>query len=163
MCLQKLASDSSYAFLIIQSLSLLILTLSASSLLQENVDALINCVMKNIGFSHGKPVAAFTIYKCLLHWKSFEAEKTSVFDRLIQMIGSEIEVIGYHYSLNFSHPSWLSFQDVCSTSLTLRSFIKLHVLFYENQWAFRYMVIIYWNCTTFWYMKNNIKRGQAER
>uniref|UniRef100_A0A7N0SYH6 Uncharacterized protein n=1 Tax=Kalanchoe fedtschenkoi TaxID=63787 RepID=A0A7N0SYH6_KALFE len=57
----------------------------------ENVDSLINCVMKNIGFSHGRPVAAFTIYKCLLHWKSFEAEKTSVFDRLIQMIGSEIE------------------------------------------------------------------------
>ncbi|CAM8963239.1 unnamed protein product [Rhodiola kirilowii] len=57
----------------------------------ENVDALINCVMKNIGFSHGMPVAAFTIYKCLLHWKSFEAEKTSVFDRLIQMIGSQIE------------------------------------------------------------------------
>ncbi|PON37143.1 Myosin head [Parasponia andersonii] len=58
---------------------------------QENVDALINCVIKNIGFSQGKPIAAFTIYKCLLHWKSFEAERTSVFDRLIQMIGSEIE------------------------------------------------------------------------
>ncbi|XP_021806038.1 myosin-6-like [Prunus avium] len=57
----------------------------------ESVDALINCVLKNIGFSQGKPVAAFTIYKCLLHWKSFEAERTSVFDRLIQMIGSEIE------------------------------------------------------------------------
>ncbi|XP_061368583.1 myosin-6-like isoform X2 [Gastrolobium bilobum] len=57
----------------------------------ENVDALVNCVMKNIGFNHGKPVAAFTIYKCLLHWKSFEAERTSVFDRLIQMIGSAIE------------------------------------------------------------------------
>ncbi|XAR58689.1 Myosin ATPase [Bertholletia excelsa] len=57
----------------------------------ENVDALINCVMKDIGFSQSKPVAAFTIYKCLLHWKSFEAEKTSVFDRLIQMIGSAIE------------------------------------------------------------------------
>ncbi|WCJ38180.1 myosin 2 [Euphorbia peplus] len=57
----------------------------------ENIDALINCVMKNIGYSHGKPVAAFTIYKCLLQWKSFEAEKTSVFDRLIQMIGSAIE------------------------------------------------------------------------
>ncbi|KAF7804577.1 myosin-6-like isoform X2 [Senna tora] len=57
----------------------------------ENVDALINCVKNNIGFSHGKPVAAFTIYKCLLHWKSFEAERTSVFDRLIQMIGSAIE------------------------------------------------------------------------
>ncbi|KAI3667969.1 hypothetical protein L6452_43040 [Arctium lappa] len=57
----------------------------------ENVDALIECVMKDIGFSQGKPVAAFTIYKCLLHWKSFEAERTSVFDRLIQMIGSAIE------------------------------------------------------------------------
>ncbi|KAJ9169698.1 hypothetical protein P3X46_017860 [Hevea brasiliensis] len=57
----------------------------------ENIDALINCVANNIGYSHGKPVAAFTIYKCLLHWKSFEAEKTSVFDRLIQMIGSAIE------------------------------------------------------------------------
>lgn len=50
--------------------------------------------MKNIGFSQGKPVAALTIYKCLLHWKSFEAERTSVFDRLIQMIGSAIEVTG---------------------------------------------------------------------
>ncbi|KDP26440.1 hypothetical protein JCGZ_17598 [Jatropha curcas] len=57
----------------------------------ENIDALISCVTTNIGYSHGKPVAAFTIYKCLLHWKSFEAERTSVFDRLIQMIGSAIE------------------------------------------------------------------------
>ncbi|KAJ4849765.1 hypothetical protein Tsubulata_012029 [Turnera subulata] len=57
----------------------------------ENIDALINCVMNNIGYSNGKPIAAFTIYKCLLHWKSFEAERTSVFDRLIQMIGSAIE------------------------------------------------------------------------
>ncbi|KAF6154405.1 hypothetical protein GIB67_028297 [Kingdonia uniflora] len=59
---------------------------------KESVDALIKCAMQEIAFSQGKPVAAFTIYKCLLHWKSFEAEKTSVFDRLIQMIGSAIEV-----------------------------------------------------------------------
>ncbi|KAF6152630.1 hypothetical protein GIB67_008067, partial [Kingdonia uniflora] len=57
----------------------------------ESVDALIKCVMQEIAFSQRKPVAAFTIYKCLLHWKSFEAERTSVFDRLIQMIGSAIE------------------------------------------------------------------------
>ncbi|KAJ3672107.1 hypothetical protein LUZ60_006828 [Juncus effusus] len=57
----------------------------------ETVDALINVVSKNLGFSNGKPVAATTIYKCLLNWKSFEAEKTSVFDRLIQLIGSAIE------------------------------------------------------------------------
>ncbi|KAL5708068.1 hypothetical protein ACHQM5_018903 [Ranunculus cassubicifolius] len=57
----------------------------------ENVDALIKCVMQDIGYSQGKPIAAFTIYKCLLSWKLFEAERTSVFDRLIQMIGSAIE------------------------------------------------------------------------
>ncbi|XP_010540938.1 PREDICTED: myosin-14 isoform X2 [Tarenaya hassleriana] len=57
----------------------------------DDVDALINCVIKEIGFSQGKPITAFTIYKCLLHWKSFEAERTNVFDRLVQMIGSAIE------------------------------------------------------------------------
>ncbi|MQM03569.1 hypothetical protein Taro_036360 [Colocasia esculenta] len=58
----------------------------------ESVDALISCVAQNVGFSQGKPVAALTIYKCLLQWKSFEAEKTAVFDRLIQLIGFAIEV-----------------------------------------------------------------------
>ncbi|KAG9137677.1 hypothetical protein Leryth_011415 [Lithospermum erythrorhizon] len=58
---------------------------------QEDVDALIDCVKKDAGFSQGIPIAAFTIYKCLLHWKSFEADRTSVFDRLIKMIGSAIE------------------------------------------------------------------------
>ncbi|GAU25942.1 hypothetical protein TSUD_16800, partial [Trifolium subterraneum] len=58
---------------------------------QESVDALFKCVTKDLGFCEGKPVAAFTLYNCLLHWKSFEAEKTSIFDRLIQLIGSAIE------------------------------------------------------------------------
>ncbi|KAJ4722846.1 Myosin [Melia azedarach] len=57
----------------------------------EHVDTLLKYVSQDLGFSQEKPVAAFTIYKCLLHWKSFEAEKTSVFDRLIQLIGSAIE------------------------------------------------------------------------
>lgn len=56
------------------------------------MDALINCVTDNIGFSEGKPVAAITIYKCLVHWKIFETEKTSVFDRLIQIFGSAMQV-----------------------------------------------------------------------
>lgn len=54
--------------------------------------ALLKCVSQDIGFSDGKPVAAVTMYKCLLHWRLFEAEKTSVFDRLIEMVGSAIEV-----------------------------------------------------------------------
>nr|GMC59169.1 myosin-7-like isoform X5 [Ipomoea batatas] len=60
---------------------------------EESVDILIRCVSGHIGFSEGKPIAAFTIYKCLLNWKSFEAEKTNVFDHLIQMIGSSIETL----------------------------------------------------------------------
>ncbi|KAL0920549.1 hypothetical protein M5K25_009691 [Dendrobium thyrsiflorum] len=67
------------------------LTIPNAERQHESVDALFNCVVKNIGFSNGKPVAALTIYKCFLHWKSFESEKTSVFDRLIQTIGSAIE------------------------------------------------------------------------
>ncbi|XP_037491386.1 myosin-7 isoform X2 [Jatropha curcas] len=59
--------------------------------LHESVDALIKCVEQNLGFCQGKPVAAITIYRCLVHWRSFEVEKTSVFDRLIQTIGSAME------------------------------------------------------------------------
>ncbi|XP_024007808.1 myosin-7 isoform X2 [Eutrema salsugineum] len=57
----------------------------------EFVDVLLKCVSQNVGFSHGKPVAALTIYKCLLHWKIFEAEKTSIFDRIVPPFGSAIE------------------------------------------------------------------------
>ncbi|KAL1545296.1 myosin-6-like [Salvia divinorum] len=58
---------------------------------RESVDTLIRCVQKDVGFSEGKPVAALTIYKCLFHWRSFETERTNVFDLLIQIIGSAIE------------------------------------------------------------------------
>ncbi|PWA66856.1 unconventional myosin [Artemisia annua] len=78
---------------------------SLIDLQHDNVDALIECVKRDTGFSRGKPVAAFTIYKCLLHWKSFEAEKTSVFDRLLQMIASAIES---HQDNNEHMAYWLS-------------------------------------------------------
>ncbi|XP_051129852.1 myosin-6-like isoform X2 [Andrographis paniculata] len=71
---------------------------------RENVDTLIRCISRDLGYSEGKPVAAFTIFKCLAHWKSFEVEKTSVFDRLIHMIGSAIE----DQSNNHHMAYWLS-------------------------------------------------------
>ncbi|KAI5649888.1 hypothetical protein M9H77_35893 [Catharanthus roseus] len=77
---------------------------------REYIDALMNCVSQNLGFSEGKPVAAYTIFKCLVHWKSFEADRTSVFDRLIQMIGSAIE----DETNNESMAYWL-----CNTSTLL--------------------------------------------
>ncbi|GMH18090.1 hypothetical protein Nepgr_019931 [Nepenthes gracilis] len=59
---------------------------------QEYQDLLIKCIAQNLGFSRGKPTAACLIYKCLLHWRSFEVERTSIFDHIIQTIGSAIEV-----------------------------------------------------------------------
>lgn len=72
---------------------------------QENQDLLIKCISQDLGFSGGKPIAACLIYKCLLHWRSFEVERTSVFDRIIQTIASAIEVesflLEYCLSLQF--------------------------------------------------------------
>jgi myosin V len=60
---------------------------------QENQDLLIKCVSQDLGFSSGRPIAACLIYMCLLHWRSFEVERTSVYDCIIQTIGTAIEVI----------------------------------------------------------------------
>lgn len=59
---------------------------------QENQDILIKCISEDLGFSGGRPVAACLIVKCLLHWRSFEVERTAIFDRIIQTIGAAIEV-----------------------------------------------------------------------
>ncbi|CAK9144158.1 unnamed protein product [Ilex paraguariensis] len=77
---------------------------------QENQDLLIKCITQDLGFSGGKPVAACVIYKCLLHWRSFEVERTSVFDRIIQTISSAIEVQDNNHVLAY----W-----VCNTSTLL--------------------------------------------
>ena len=61
--------------------------------MQENQALLLKCISEDIGFSEGKPVAAFLIYKCLLHWRSFEVERTGIFDHIIQTIGVAIEVL----------------------------------------------------------------------
>ncbi|KAG4983530.1 hypothetical protein JHK87_028279 [Glycine soja] len=58
---------------------------------QENQELLIRCIAQHLGFAGNRPIAAFIIYKCLLHWRSFEVERTSVFDRIIQTIGHAIE------------------------------------------------------------------------
>ncbi|XP_057427058.1 myosin-11-like [Lotus japonicus] len=58
---------------------------------QENQELLIRCIAQHLGFSGNRPIAACIIYKCLLHWRSFEVERTSVFDRIIQTIGHAIE------------------------------------------------------------------------
>ncbi|XP_027158322.1 myosin-9-like [Coffea eugenioides] len=58
---------------------------------QENQELLLRCIAQHLGFACNRPIAACIIYKCLLHWRSFEVERTSVFDRIIQTIGHAIE------------------------------------------------------------------------
>lgn len=69
---------------------------------QEYQDLLIKCISENLGFSKGKPIAACVIYKCLLQWRSFEVERTNIFDRIIQTIGSAIEVWSWLFYFIFS-------------------------------------------------------------
>ncbi|KAB1202882.1 Myosin-11 [Morella rubra] len=58
---------------------------------QENQELLIRSIAQHLGFAGKRPAAACVIYKCLLQWRSFEVERTSVFDRIIQTIGNAIE------------------------------------------------------------------------
>ncbi|XP_076944168.1 myosin-11-like [Bidens hawaiensis] len=57
----------------------------------EYHDLLTRCISQRLGFSRGRPVAACIIYNCLRKWRSFEVEKTSIFDRITQAIGQAIE------------------------------------------------------------------------
>lgn len=58
---------------------------------QETIEVLLKCVRKDLGFNQDKPVAACTIYKCLLHCHAFEAGRTVVFDRLMHAIQTVTE------------------------------------------------------------------------
>ncbi|XP_024032702.1 myosin-12, partial [Morus notabilis] len=58
---------------------------------QENHDMLVKCLTEDKRFNKNRPVTAFIVYKSLLQWRSFEAEKTNIFDRIIHTIRSSIE------------------------------------------------------------------------
>jgi len=59
---------------------------------QDDQQWLLTCISQYLGFSGSKPVAALLIYQRLLHWKSFEAMKTGVFDSILHAINSATEV-----------------------------------------------------------------------
>uniref|UniRef100_A0A0D3C8K4 Myosin motor domain-containing protein n=1 Tax=Brassica oleracea var. oleracea TaxID=109376 RepID=A0A0D3C8K4_BRAOL len=71
---------------------------------QENHELLIRCIVQPLGFKGNRPITACIIYKCLLQWRSFEVERTSVFDRIIQAIGHAIESQDNNNTLAY----WLS-------------------------------------------------------
>ncbi|XP_042392478.1 myosin-17-like isoform X2 [Zingiber officinale] len=64
---------------------------SLSEKQQESQNLLLKCISEELGFSKSRPVAACLVYKCLREWRSFEVERTSIFDQIIQAIGSKLE------------------------------------------------------------------------
>ncbi|KAK9131389.1 hypothetical protein Sjap_011876 [Stephania japonica] len=86
---------------------------------QENHEFLLRCIKEDLGFSGGKPVAACVIYKCLLHWRAFESERTAIFDQIIEGI-NDVTKVGDESSVL---PYWLSNASalLCLLQRNLRS------------------------------------------
>ncbi len=45
----------------------------------------------DLSFHHGRPVAAVLIFRSCLQWKVFQADRTVLFDKIINTMGSQIE------------------------------------------------------------------------
>ncbi|KAK3289251.1 hypothetical protein CYMTET_3312 [Cymbomonas tetramitiformis] len=58
---------------------------------QGEQETMLKCLTDEIGFANERPVAACIIFRSLLHWRSFEAERTNIFDRIIQTMSRAIE------------------------------------------------------------------------
>ncbi|XP_010522267.1 PREDICTED: myosin-12 isoform X2 [Tarenaya hassleriana] len=58
---------------------------------QENHDVLMKCLTEERRFNSDRSVAACFVYKVLLQWRSFEAEKTNIFDRIVHTIRGSVE------------------------------------------------------------------------
>jgi myosin-5 len=59
--------------------------------------------MEDKRFDETRPVAACVAYKTLLQWRSFEAEKATIFDKIIHTIRSSIEVAFFNQLKHINH------------------------------------------------------------
>ncbi|XP_022892708.1 myosin-15 [Olea europaea var. sylvestris] len=86
---------------------------------QENYEVISRCIKENLGFKDGKPVAACVIYRCLLHWRAFESERTTIFDFIIEGINDAMKEDDEDATL----PYWLSNTSalLCFLQRNLRS------------------------------------------
>lgn len=60
---------------------------------QENHDILIKFLLEEKQFNNDRSKAACIVFTSLLQWRAFEADKTNIFDRIIQAIQSSFEVV----------------------------------------------------------------------
>ncbi|PKU65617.1 hypothetical protein MA16_Dca021506 [Dendrobium catenatum] len=91
--------------------------------MQENYDLVFGCINETFGFKDGKPVAACILYRCLLQWRAFEAERTALFDSIIEAVNNVLQERENEDIL----PYWLSNTSalLCLLQRNLRSNIFL--------------------------------------
>ncbi|KAF8696723.1 hypothetical protein HU200_036351 [Digitaria exilis] len=87
---------------------------------RQQQELLIKCLSEDLGFSIGRPIAAYLIYRCLVHWRSFEEERTPVFDRIIQKITAALEGRENNDTLVY----WLS--NSCTLLVLLQRTLKVN-------------------------------------
>lgn len=46
---------------------------------------------EHLGFHKGRPLAAVVIFRSCLQWKTFQADRTVLFDKIINTMGGQIE------------------------------------------------------------------------
>jgi hypothetical protein len=58
---------------------------------RQEEERLLAALPQPMGFHKGRPMAALVVFRCCLQWRAFQADRTSVFDRIIHVIGAQIE------------------------------------------------------------------------
>lgn len=54
---------------------------------RQEEERLLAALSSPLGYHKGKPLAALIVFRCCLQWRAFQADRTSVFDRIIQVRG----------------------------------------------------------------------------
>ncbi|KAK1288010.1 hypothetical protein QJS10_CPB19g01893 [Acorus calamus] len=85
---------------------------------EDNHEFLLRCIKEELGFKDGKPVASCIIYRGLVHWRAFEAERTTIFDLIIEGVNDVLKVEDENIL-----PYWLSNAStlLCLLQRNLRS------------------------------------------
>lgn len=74
----------------------------------ENQDALVIAISRPLGFHRGRPVAAMLIFRCCIQWQAFELDRTTLFERIITVMGDQVEKATAAESGNSHLCYWLS-------------------------------------------------------
>jgi hypothetical protein len=52
---------------------------------KQDEEKLLSALATPMGYHKGKPLAALVVFRACLQWRAFQADRTSVFDRIIQV------------------------------------------------------------------------------